>query len=80
MQERRVDALGDLALEQLEVAVRLLLGVADRAEVAEVLDAHLRELEALGQVGRQPVGDLLVDAALEAVLGAVAEEAQRVVL
>ena len=44
-----------------------------------MLDADRGRLEALGQVGRQVVGDLLVEAALEAVLGAVAEEAQRVV-
>ena len=79
VQERRVDALGDLALQELEVAARLLLGVADGAEVAEVLDAHLRVGDALGQ-RRQLVGELLVDAALEAVLGAVAKEPQRVVL
>jgi hypothetical protein len=79
VQEGVVDALGHLALEQLEVAVRLVLGVADGAEVAEVLDAHRGALLALGQVGGQALGDLLVDAALEAVLGAVAEQAHRVV-
>ncbi len=48
-------------------------------EVAVVLDAHARRLDALGQVAGQAVGDLLVQAPLEAVLGAVAEHAQRVV-
>ena len=79
VQERVVDALGHLALEQFEVAVGLVLGVAHGAEVAEVLDAHRGALQALGQVGRQVLGDLLVDAALEAVLGAIAEHAHRVV-
>ena len=79
VQEGVVDALGHLALEQLEVAVGLVLGVADRAQVAEVLDAHGGALLALGQVARQALGDLLVDAPLEAVLGAVAEQAHGVV-
>ena len=35
MQERVGRALGLLGLEQVEVALRLLLGVADGAEVAE---------------------------------------------
>ena len=57
--------------------LRLDLSLVSRtdAQVAEVLDAHRRALLALGQVGRQALGDLLVDAALEAVLGAVAEQA-----
>ncbi len=67
-------ALGELALEQLDVAARLVLGVADGAEVAEVLDADVRTLQALGEEARQAVGDLLVDAPFEAVLRAVAEE------
>ena len=79
MQERRVEALRGLTLQQLEVAVDLVLGAAHRAQVAEVLDAHRGALEALGQVGGQVLGDLLVDPAVEPVLGAVAEHAQGVV-
>jgi hypothetical protein len=79
VQERRVEALGRLALEELEVAVDLVLRAADRPQVAEVLDADGGALEAFGQVARQVLGDLLVDAPLEAVLGPVAERAQRVV-
>ena len=78
-QERAVEALGDLALEQLDVAARLLLRVADRAEVAVVVDPHVGDREALGEEGGQVLGDLLVDAALEAQARAVAEDAQRVV-
>ena len=77
--ESSLDALVALALEQLDVAARLVLGVADDAEVAVVLDADVGDLDALGLAAREVVGDLLVDAALEAVLGAVAEHAHRVV-
>src|SRR5205823_7096018 len=76
---RRPGALLELALEQLDVAARLLLRAADGAEVAVVLDAYARVLEALRVVGRQLVRDLLVDASLEAVLRPVAEDAERAV-
>ena len=78
-EERAVETLGDLALEQLDVAARLLLRVADRAEVAVVVDPHVGDREALGEERGQVLGDLLVDAALEAQARAVAEDAQRVV-
>ena len=53
-EERAVEALGDLALEQLDVAARLLLGVADRAEVAEVVDPHVGDVRGArgGSAGR----------------------------
>ena len=80
VQERRLAVLLELALEQLEVAPALVLLLAHDPEVAEVLHADVGGLDALGQVARQAVGDLLVDAALEAVLGPVAEDAQGVVV
>ena len=44
-----------------------------------MLDAHVGRLQALGQVAGQRLGDLLVQASLEAILLAVAEHPQRVV-
>ncbi len=79
VQERRRRAFGLLQAQQLDVAARLLAAVAHSAEIAVVLDAHAACLDALGQVAGQAVGDLLVQAPLEAVLGPVAKYAQRVV-
>ena len=76
VQECRRRALALLGAEQIDVAGRLLLGVADGTEVAEVLDPDRGLLDAVVRVGRQVVGDLLVQAALEAVVRAVAEEPQ----
>src|ERR1700712_3583065 len=63
-----------LAHEQLEVAARLVPADDAALEVSVVLDAHGRRLEALRQERRHEARLLLVDAALEAVLRAVAEE------
>ncbi len=79
VQERRRVAFGLLQTQQLDVASCLAATVAHGAQVAVVLDAHARHLDALRQIPGQPVGDLLVQASLEAVLGPVAEDAQRFV-
>jgi len=63
MQERRRRGLALLGAEQLDVAGGLLLGVADSAEIAEVLDPDGGLLDAVVRVRRQVVGDLLVQAA-----------------
>ncbi len=79
VQKRVGRALGALGLQQLDVPARLGLRIPDGAEVAIVLDPDWAVLDPLGQVGGQPVRDLLVQPALEAVLRAVAEHPQRVV-
>src|SRR5437763_8960703 len=78
MQERGRRGLGLVRPEQLDVPSRLLLGVADAPQVPVVLDAHLSLLEALREVSRKMLRDLLVQATFEAVLGPVAEDSQGV--
>ena len=66
----------ELALQELEVALVLVPLVDPRLEVAVVADPQRRRAEALTQVVRHRVADLLVDGAREAVAGAVAPEPQ----
>ena len=79
MKESAVQAFVLLQAQQIDVAAGLLSTVAHGAQIAVVLDPHAGRLDALGQEGGQAVGDLLVQAALVAILGAVSEEAQGVV-
>ena len=53
----------------------------DRCDVCdkEILESQVKALQELIEVARQVVRELLVQAALEAVLGAVAEHAEGVV-
>ena len=64
------------ALQQLDVAASLVAAADAALEIAVVQDADRCRLEALRQVARHVAGLLLVDAALEAVLRAVAPHAQ----
>ena len=77
--ERVAGVLGRLQLEQRGVAVALLARGDALGAVAVVQDVEVDDLEALRQVQRHLAGVLLVDAADEAVLGPVAEEAHRLV-
>ena len=63
--------------QQFDVAPRLLLRADAALEIAVVADADRRRLEALRQERRHAPRLLLVDASLEAVLGPVAEDAER---
>ena len=69
------------ASDQVEVAPRLVLGLAHHSQVAVMIDPHWGSAAvALGQVGREGVGELLVDPAAEAVFRPIAEEPEGSVL
>jgi hypothetical protein len=75
---KRAWAFPCLQLEELDVALGLVLGRDPAAQVAVVPHTHRAGLEPLRQVGGHGVGLLLVDAALEAVLRAPPPQAQGV--
>jgi hypothetical protein len=77
--ERIRRVLGDVELEQGQVPLRLPARRDALRAVAVVVDVDVDHLEALGQVERHGARLLLVDAADEAVLGPVAEEAHGLV-
>ena len=80
VREGRARVALELAEQQLEVALVLAAIVDPLLEVAVVADPQRRRAEALRQVVRHRVADLLVDREREAVARPVAEEAQREVL